>query len=84
MKTCTHCNTKVQEDDGRVNDEGDFICLECAAAEGESAGGKPTPLCPECEAESDEYEEEGVCPECGHVKESDEKSDAASDDAEAS
>ncbi len=68
MKTCAYCSTKVQDDEGRKDEEGNFVCLECAGEQAAEAG----TACPSCKEKSDEYDAEGVCPNCGHEKSDDE------------
>ena len=84
MKTCAYCSTKVQEDEGRKDEEGNFVCQECL---GDEAGAPKTTLCPECGETSDEFGKEGICPNCGHERGLDEEEDAdaseASDEEEA-
>ncbi len=59
MKNCTVCKTRVDEDEGQLNDDGKFICFECAGESPEEADA----FCKEC----GEMMEEGVCTVCGAV-----------------
>lgn len=80
MKTCAYCSTKVQKNEGRMDDEGNFVCLECFEEEGAGGG---TPACPSCGESSDEYRDEGICPNCGHERGQDEEeSEGKSEEAD--
>jgi Zn finger protein HypA/HybF involved in hydrogenase expression len=65
MKTCTGCDNKFADDEGKINASGKFVCYDCAELEDEKAAA----ACPECGESSAEFEEDGVCPECGYEKE---------------
>ena len=78
MKACTNCGDKIQEDEGKVNEEGEFVCFTCAA---EPQDAEDKSVCAACGESSEEYEEEGVCPSCGveakAAKDDSEEEDAA-------
>lgn len=64
MRICSICKNDFEVDQGEINEEGQFLCADCAE---EAAEGKDT-TCPECGEISEEYDEEGECPSCGHVR----------------
>ncbi len=64
MKNCVYCAKKFQEDEGALNEDGDFVCTACAEAEEE----QETQKCSQCGEESEEYKEDGICPSCGFSK----------------
>ena len=62
MKTCVECKEKVQEDEGEMNDKGQFVCLSCAEELREAGEALE---CPECGAPAVESAEDKLCAECG-------------------
>ena len=63
MKACAACHERVHEDEGRYNEQGKFVCQNCASEIDEEA---TAAVCPECEESSAEFLDDGVCPVCGH------------------
>ncbi len=60
MKKCSVCREKSPEDEGRMDDDGKFVCVDCdqAGPHGEEME------CPECGESSEELRTEKVCPHC--------------------
>ncbi len=72
MKTCASCKEKVLLEEGRMDDAGKFLCLECA---NELKEEDDRSLCPECGETSEEFGEERTCPSCGYEAEDKETDD---------
>lgn len=73
MKNCTVCKTRIDEEEGQINDAGKFVCLECSGESPEEANA----FCKSC----GELMEEGVCALCG-TSASDDDEDEDEDKAE--
>ncbi len=78
MKKCTVCREKFPEDEGRIDDDGKFICVDCdqAGPHGEEME------CPECGESSEELRTEKVCPHCAAELDEIDEDDADEDDDE--
>ncbi|HTL70218.1 MAG TPA: hypothetical protein VL404_02885 [Candidatus Eisenbacteria bacterium] len=77
IRACSTCGDKIQEDEGKINDEGAFVCFACAE---EARVAEDKSVCTECGESSEEFEEEGICPSCGAEAE---KSDDDSEEEDA-